>query len=118
MGDAESQYDTMTQQNKITKTLKEQDVTYKTQEFKGLDKNLADMGGDRESTNAELAAVLEYDTQIKARCIAKPETYGERKRRREAEISGLKDALSILEDETAFVQSRKHGGRKHSFLGA
>lgn len=115
--DSQSEYDTMTQQNKVTKTIKEQDVTYKTQEFKSLDKTVSDLGGERETTNTELAAVLDYDTQIKARCVAQPESYEERKARREAEVSGLKEALTILNDETAFVQSRKHG-RKHFFLGA
>ena len=47
--------------------------------------------------------------------VAKPETYAERARRRDAEIAGLKDALSILEEETAFVQCKK--GRGHAFLG-
>jgi len=119
--DAQTQYDTLTMQNKVTKTLKDQDVKYKTQEFKGLDKTVADLSGDRESTSAELSAVLEYYGKIKERCIAKPETYEERKRRRTEEIQGLKEALRILEDETAFVQRRKHGGggrRSHRFLGA
>lgn len=46
----------------------------------------------------------------KERCIAKPETYAQRAERRTAEISGLKQALSVLEDETALVQKRKKGG--------
>mmetsp|Transcript_40022 Transcript_40022/g.128352 ORF Transcript_40022/g.128352 Transcript_40022/m.128352 type:complete len:717 (+) Transcript_40022:61-2211(+) len=116
--DAQSQYDTISQQNKITKTLKDQDVKYKTQEFKGLDKDVADLSGERETTSAELAAVLEYDSKIKARCIAQPESYEARKGRREAEVAGLKEALAILEDETSFVQDHKRGGRKHHFLGA
>merc|ERR1719394_1031281 len=70
---------------------------------------VAEYSFDRETANAELSAVLEYYSKIKERCIAKPETYAERKRRREAEISGLKEALSILEDETAFVQRKSHG---------
>jgi len=77
------------------------------------------LGGERESASAELSAVLEYYAKIKERCIAKPETYEERKRRRVAEITGLKEALAILQDETALVQRKQHGGfrRSHRFLG-
>ena len=35
----------------------------------------------------------------------------ERKARREAEIEGLKEALSILENEAAFLQSGRKGGK-------
>jgi len=56
----------------------------------------------------QLSAVLEYYGKIKERCIAKPETYESRKARREAEIQGLKEALSILEGEAAFLQRRGH----------
>merc|ERR1711920_73298 len=92
-----------------TKTLKDQDVKYKTLEFTGLDKQIAELSADRESTDAELSAVNDYYSKIKDRCIAKPETYEERQRRRSAEIAGLKEALAILNDETAFVQRRKRG---------
>merc|ERR1719442_374401 len=111
--DSQSEYDKTTQENKITKTLKDQDVKYKTQEFTGLDKQIAELSSDRESTDTELGAVNDYYAKIKERCIAKPETYEERQRRRSAEIAGLKEALAILNDETAFMQ-RKHRG---SFRG-
>merc|ERR1719263_1308625 len=111
--DAAAEYEKQTQKNKVTKSLKEQDVKYQTQEFKALDKTVSELSSDRETTNTELGAVLEYDAQIKARCIAKPETYEERKQRREAEISGLKEALSILNGE-ALVQRKKRGARQRS----
>merc|ERR1719382_1209786 len=114
--DAASEYEKTTQENKVTSTLKDQEVKYKTQEFTGLDKSIAELTADRESTDAELSAVNEYYAKIKDRCIAKPETYEERQRRRAAEIKGLKEALAILNDETAFVQRRKSGLRGH-FLG-
>ena len=82
-------------------------MKYKTQEYTGLDKNIADMTADRETVDTELSAVMDYYSKVKDRCIAKPETYETRKARREAEINGLKQALSILEDETAFVQRGK-----------
>merc|ERR1739846_174588 len=107
--DAQAEYEKVTQQNAVTKTTKDQDVKYSTQESKSLDKTASEYTADRETTNAELSAVLEYYSKIKDRCIAKPETYAERKGRREAEIAGLKSALSTLEDETALVQRKRRG---------
>merc|ERR550537_122889 len=112
--DAISTYEQTTQENKLSTTMKSQDVKYKTKEFKGLDKSISDLTGDKATSTTELDAVLEYYSKIKARCIAKPESYEERKQRRAAEIQGLKEALSILEDETAFMQRGKRG--KRSFL--
>merc|ERR1719343_1387627 len=107
--DAQSSYDKTTQENKITQTMKEQDVKYKTQESKSLDTTIAELSSDRETANTELSAVLDYYAKIKDRCIAKPETYEERTRRRDAEISGLKEALAVLKEETAFVQRKRRG---------
>jgi len=112
--DAQSEYEKVSQQNSVTKTLKEQDVKYKTQEAKSADTTIAELSSDRETANTELSAVLDYYSKIKDRCIAKPETYAERSRRRQEEIKGLKEALSILEDETALVQRKRHG----AFRGA
>lgn len=110
---AQTAYDKMTQENKVTKTMKEQDVKYKTQEFTGLDKELSELSGDRDSTNTELDAVMEYDEKIKDQCIAKPEPYEERKKRREAEIAGLKEALSILEGQAFMQKSSGLRGVRH-----
>merc|ERR1712228_446057 len=92
--DSQAEYDKTTQENQVTKTIK------------SLDKSVADMTSDRAGKDSQLKAVLEYYAKVKDRCIAKPETYEERKARREAEIAGLKEALRILESETAFVQLR------------
>jgi len=116
--DAQAEYDKATQENKVTNTLKSQDVIYKTKEFKSTDKSVADMTSDRAGKDTQLKAVLEYYAKVKDRCIAKPESYEERKARREAEIAGLKQALSILESETALVQLRsKRRAGASAFLG-
>jgi len=115
--DSATEYEKTTQENKITRATKEQDVKYKTQKFKSLDKEITELSSDKSTTNTELAAVLEYYSKIKDRCIAKPESYEERSARRVAEISGLKKALQILESETAFVQ-RTRRGRSHGMLRA
>merc|ERR1740130_59366 len=114
--DAAAVYEKTTQENKLSTTMKSQDAKYKTKESKGLDKSISELSGDRDTTNTELSAVLEYDGKIKERCIAKPETYGDRKARREAEISGLKEALSILETETAFTQRGKRSLRSSHIM--
>merc|ERR1719456_992342 len=100
---AQEEYDKVTQENKVTKTTKEQDVKYKNKEATGLKKFVEEATGDLTTAQTELDAVLEYIEKVKEQCIAKPEPYEERKRRREAEIAGLKEALSILEGE-AFLQ--------------
>merc|ERR1712013_878564 len=107
--DAQSEYEKVTQENSVTKTTKDQDVKYKTQEAKSMDATVSEYTGDLDAANTEYSAVMEYYGKIKDRCIAKPETYEERKARRAAEIQGLKDALAILNDETALVQRKKRG---------
>jgi len=109
--DAATLYDETTQENKVTKTMKDQDLKYKTAEVKSLAKAVAELSSDKDTLSTELAAVNEYYAKLKDRCIAKPETYEERKARREAEIQGLKEALQVLESETAFVQRNMR--RKH-----
>merc|ERR1719454_1331502 len=114
--DAVSDYEKTTHDNKIATTEKSQGVKYKTKEFTGLDKAIVDMTGDKDNAATELDAVLEYYAKLKDRCIAKPETYEDRKARREAEIAGLKEALQILEGESAFMQRGLRAGRRHSFM--
>merc|ERR1719407_21778 len=115
--DAVATYEKTTQENKLSTTMKSQDAKYKTKEFKSLDKSISDLSGDKDTTSTELGAVLEYYGKLKERCIAKPESYEERKARREAEIQGLKEALEILENETAFMQRGKHGRHhRHHFM--
>jgi len=110
-------YERETNDNEIEKTTKDKDVEHKSKESAYLLKESAELTADREGVQAELDAVNEYLAKIEDRCIAKAETYAERKRRREAEIAGLKQALSILEDETALVQRRSAHKRIASLRG-
>jgi len=101
---AQASYDQETKENEIEKVTKEQDVKYKNEEAAGLDKATAEATSDKSGVQEELDAVLEYLKGIEDRCIAKPETYEERVARRTAELNGLKEALTILENETSFLQ--------------
>merc|ERR1719230_2217519 len=113
---AQAAYEQETKENEIEKVTKEQDVKYKTKEAAGLDKSVAELSSDKEGVETELSAVMEYLKKIEDECIAKPETYEERTARREAEIAGLKEAQSILNEETAFLQTSHsvlRGARRH-----
>jgi hypothetical protein len=101
---AERDYQKVTKQNEIATAMKTQDVKYKTKEAAGLDKSVAQRNSDLEGTQAELDAILEYLAKLGNMCVAKAEPYAERKARRDAEISGLKEALSILEGEAVLIQ--------------
>jgi len=114
--DSASNYEKTTQENKVNKATKSQDAKYKTSEAAGLDKTISELSSDRDTSNTELSAVMEYYGKIKERCIAKPESYEERKARRQAEIEGLKEALSILENEAAFMQRGRKGHKAGRFM--
>jgi len=108
-------YDKETKENAVEKTTKDQDVKYKTKEAAGLDKTATELSTDIQGVQSELDAVNDYLRSLEDKCTYKVESYEERKARREAEITGLKEALNVLETETALVQtSSLRGVRKHS----
>merc|ERR1719201_914863 len=47
--DAQESYDKQTQENKVQRTMKEQDVKYKTQEFKALDAEITELASDQKT---------------------------------------------------------------------
>merc|ERR1719390_324545 len=105
---AQEEYEKLTTDNKIATTEKSTAVKYKTKDKKETEEMLVSLKEDKEVTSKEYASIMEYWEELQAMCIAKPEPYEERKKRREAEIAGLKEALTILEEEagTAFLQMR------------
>merc|ERR1719502_59355 len=105
---AQEEYEKLTQDNKIATTEKSTAVKYKTKDKKETEEMLIGLKEDKATVEKEYAAVMEYWDKLQGMCIAKPEPYEERKRRREAEIAGLKEALTILEEEagSAFLQIR------------
>merc|ERR1719265_1007739 len=96
---AAAEYEKITKENEISKTTKEQDVKYKTKEAKQLDESVAELSSDKAGLATELESVEEYWLSLQDQCIEKVESYEERKKRRDAEIQGLKDALAILSGE-------------------
>merc|ERR1712066_911306 len=99
-------HDKASKENEIDRTAKDQSVKYKNKESQALDKTSAELTSDRAGVQAELDAVSEYLSKIEEECIAKAESYSDHAARLAAEIAGLKEALQILETETALVQQR------------
>jgi len=109
---AASEYATATNENKVAAATKRQDVKYKTAEYVSLDKSISESQSDRSGVNSELAAVQQYFAGIKKECVAAPSSYEERKKRRESELGGLKEALESMGEASSFLQT----GSQHRTL--
>merc|ERR1719164_80135 len=94
---AQSAYDELSQKNAVSKSTKQAEVKGKQGEVKSLEMNLLNYKEDKESTSKELDAVLDYLDKLKPQCQTKVMSYAERTAKREQEIAGLKEALTILE---------------------
>merc|ERR1719420_2573619 len=100
-------YAKQTEENKVSKATKEADAKAKESEMKSLEVSLSHHKEDHASVSEELDAVLAYIDKLKPQCEEKAMSYEERKAARDAEISGLKEALEILEGSAVFLQSPK-----------
>jgi len=103
---SESVYEQQTQANKIETATVQQSVKYKGKSASQLDTSSGEAKSDREGVHAELSAIEDYNGNLLKMCSAKAEPYEERKQRREAELAGLKEALSILNGEAVLLQQR------------
>merc|ERR1719183_2825791 len=108
---AAAAYDKQTKENAIDKAAKDKDVEYKSKESADLDRAVEEATADRAGVQTELDAVNEYLDSLHKQCDEKVEPYAERKRRREAEIAGLKEALSILEGQALLETGTRHSLR-------
>jgi len=109
----QSAYDTMIQENKEAKAAKNAEIAGSQSEIKSLSVALHNFGGDKKMASKELGSVKEYVAKLKPQCGGKTVSYAERKAKMESEISGLKDALAILEADAPagsfnFLQIRQH----------
>merc|ERR1719440_1484544 len=109
----QSSFDTMIQENKESKAAKTAEIAGSESEIKSLSVAIHNFGGDEKMASKELASVEEYVAKLKPQCGGKTTSYAERKAKMEAEITGLKDALAILEADApagsfSFLQIRQH----------
>jgi len=105
--EAADAYEKLTTENKVSKATKAAEVKGKLSEIKTLEVQLEQSKEDHASTSAELDAVLAYLDKLKPQCETKVMSYEEKVAKRNAEIEGLKEALSILEGTSVgFLQRR------------
>ena len=89
---------------------------YKIKEAEGPDRTLTELSSDKEGVQSERDAIHSYLGELEKQSVVVPETYAERKGHHEAEIAGLKEALSILSEGEVLVQQKSRGTflHKHS----
>jgi len=108
---SQAEYEKQTRDNTEAKALKDQGVIFKTKEMKALDKSTAESSTDLDGVQSELDAINEYFAKIQEECVAKPDTYEERRKRQEQTLQGLREAQEILEGRAALLQySRRMRG--------
>jgi len=110
--EAQTEFETLMQDNKVSKVTKMTEIKGALSEIKSLDVALKNHKEDYDMTSKELAAVMDYLDKLKPQCESKAMTYGEKKAKREAEIEGLKEALAILEGD-ALVQKSVQRHLRH-----
>jgi chromosome segregation ATPase len=94
---AQTAYDKLVQDNAVARAASETEVKGNGDEVKQLNTALLNYKEDHETTGKELDAVFKYLDELKPQCETKVMSYAERKAKREQEIEGLKEALTILE---------------------
>merc|ERR1719231_1369536 len=90
-------YEKLTKENAVARSSKEAEAKAAASELKSLKVTIENSKEDKASTSAELEAVIAYIEKLKPQCESKVMSYAERKAAREAEIEGLKNAISIIE---------------------
>jgi chromosome segregation ATPase len=94
---AKEAYDKLVQDNAVSRAAKQTEVKGNENEVKHLNASLLNYKEDHATTGKELDSVLAYLDKLKPQCETKVMSYAERKAKREQEVEGLKEALSILE---------------------
>merc|ERR1719388_377627 len=94
---AQSEYDNMMQDSKVSRAEKMTDQKNKKAEVQRIQNTIAETKLDHKDASDELNAILEYLDKLKGSCETKAPSFEERQKRRKEEMEGLQNALAILE---------------------
>jgi len=110
---SKDQYEDDTEAASREKDALEKDIAFKTKEIKSLKVSITEALGDRDGLLSERQAINEYWNKLAKMCLTTPSSNADNLARRQAEIKGLKEALSILEGESLLIQKlSKPWGRR------
>lgn len=107
-------FERLSKEAAITKASKEKDVEYKSKKITSLDQSSTEVSSDKGTVQIQLSSLTEQLAKLQEMCTTKVEPYAVRASRREAEIAGLKEALSILEGETVLLERKSKLVLRHS----
>lgn len=93
---AQAAYEQLEKECEIKHAVFLKDTEYKTRRKVKLEGDKARTSSDLRSYEKELSAVNDYLEKLKPSCTYSGDTYEERKRRREAELQSLQNALEVL----------------------
>merc|ERR1719387_1745017 len=111
--EAQKAYDKLIQDNKVSQATKEAEIKGMESQIEMMKVSASEHQDDIEFNQEELDSILAYIEKLKPTCVGTVMPYEERKKKREEEIEGLKDALQILEDTgdtlkmVSFLQMRQ-----------
>jgi len=117
--EAQRGYDELMEKAKITRIQKLKDIDGKKAEIVHMQSISTTSKMDRDSTQKELDAVLDYISKLRPQCGGgQVESFEERARKREDEVHALQEALAILSGEdisggAAFLAKSKSPVKRH-----
>merc|ERR1719160_2481228 len=104
--EAVKSHETFLTDSRVSKAAKSAEIKAAESEVKSLTVAINNIAEDHKLASKELESIMEYISKLKPQCEGRTVPYAERKAKRDAEIQGLKDALSIIEKDSpsAFLQ--------------
>lgn len=96
---AAKEYDTFMKETQVQRAVWAKDVEYKNTAKIRVQGEIQRAKGDLEGYQKELAAVDAYIEKLTPSCTTQTDSYEERKKRRDAELKSLQEALAILAGE-------------------
>lgn len=100
-------YEKQTNDNEVSTAAKQAEIKASESEVSSLTSAISDTSNDRRGVQEEYDALNEYIEKLKLTCANPVVPYEERVKKRQAEIAGLKEALSILNEKTVLVQVKQ-----------